>query len=504
MAHELASFDGKPVRTVLAGMIVNNNLLAAVSAIWQPRSTLGASAADLIGSWCVEHFRKHGTAPRTDIRIHLESWDQQHPNHAENASVQALLSAVSDEWQQAEVSEPALFEVATKVINAARQAMIAELASQSGRDNLDKIRKLCQPVKLEAGSIPADGCQMKAVDWLWQGWLARGQMAMLDALPGTGKSTFTADLAARVTRGWRMPPEMYWTRGKNAVGAAVVRKPAPVLMLSSEDLWAETICPRLHAASADLSMIYRPKEEYLSFPRDLCTVRRIVRETGAEMLIIDPILSYVGNSRTDTNLESHVRQFLQPLLEITHEYRLSTILVRHFRKEGSAAIHRGLGSQAWTAVCRHQITMGPVKPDDDSLAIAPGKSNLGPKEAALGFSMEAYTFSLPKGKDRKSPEVISTNRILWSGILEGVTANDLAGAKRASGRPSKMVDVMEAIRQALQDGPMEANLLRGKVVEAEGVSSRTFEEAKKRMGLHSHRRGFGKGGKWFISMNGDG
>src|SRR5215813_1629799 len=47
----------------------------------------------------------------------------------------------------------------------------------------------------------------RAIDWLWYPWLAIGEFTLIDGDPGVAKSTLTIDLAARVSRGWPMPPD---------------------------------------------------------------------------------------------------------------------------------------------------------------------------------------------------------------------------------------------------------------------------------------------------------
>ena len=44
-----------------------------------------------------------------------------------------------------------------------------------------------------------------SVEWLWEPYLARGKLAVLDGDPGTGKSFVTIDIAARLSRGSSMP-----------------------------------------------------------------------------------------------------------------------------------------------------------------------------------------------------------------------------------------------------------------------------------------------------------
>ena len=63
-----------------------------------------------------------------------------------------------------------------------------------------------------------------SVSWLWEPYLARGKLAILDGDPETGKSFVTIDLAARVSLGQPLP------------GAPPAHsEPGAVLLLSAED-----------------------------------------------------------------------------------------------------------------------------------------------------------------------------------------------------------------------------------------------------------------------------
>ena len=81
-----------------------------------------------------------------------------------------------------------------------------------------------------------DHIPVRPIHWLWRPYLACGNLALLDGDPGAGKSLFTADLAARLTRGGRMP-DGSWRRKK-----------ANVLFLNAEDDLDDTLRPRLDAA----------------------------------------------------------------------------------------------------------------------------------------------------------------------------------------------------------------------------------------------------------------
>jgi hypothetical protein len=308
-------------------------------------------------------------------------------------------------------------------------------------------------------------------------------MAILDGLPGEGKPMFGADLATRVSRGWKMPP---FPRGEKGW-----HDPAPCVLVCNEDSWPHTIVPRLTAAEADLTKIVSPGKVLL-FPRDLGHLEGMIRRHQARLLIIDPILSCVGNEKTDTNAESHVRQFLQPLLDLTRKRELVTLLVRHFKKEGASAILRGLGSQAWTAVCRLQHVVG--DPDDSKrVVLANAKNNLGERPASLGYRIEKATVSGPTVKGRR--EQFETARVQWVGEV-AVSADEVAGAGKRRGRPTdKKDEAVEMIKALLAKGKrMDAGVLQDKVCVELGISAKTFRRAKQQAGVKSRKVGKYQGG----------
>jgi predicted ATP-dependent serine protease len=53
--------------------------------------------------------------------------------------------------------------------------------------------------------IAADQEVGARVDWLWEGRLPSGQLAILDGDPGIGKSLMLLDLCARITTGRAFP-----------------------------------------------------------------------------------------------------------------------------------------------------------------------------------------------------------------------------------------------------------------------------------------------------------
>ncbi|SVD48491.1 uncharacterized protein METZ01_LOCUS401345, partial [marine metagenome] len=81
------------------------------------------------------------------------------------------------------------------------------------------------------------------VSWLWEGWLPKGKLVLLDGNPGCGKTTIALDLVARLASGRPLPD-----------GNAV--EPVVSLILNPEDGMDDTIVPRLIAADADLDLVH--------------------------------------------------------------------------------------------------------------------------------------------------------------------------------------------------------------------------------------------------------
>src|SRR5260370_1047226 len=72
---------------------------------------------------------------------------------------------------------------------------------------------------------PAIELTAPALEWLWPGYLATGNLAILDGDPGLGKSLITLDLAPRVTTGRPWPD-----------GTTNPSGPASALLLCDEDV----------------------------------------------------------------------------------------------------------------------------------------------------------------------------------------------------------------------------------------------------------------------------
>lgn len=229
---------------------------------------------------------------------------------------------------------------------------------------------------------PASAVTPRPVRWLWDGRLALGTINLLGGREGIGKSIVECTVAADVTRG-RLPGVYAGT-------------PRAVIIAATEDSWEYTIVPRLMAAGADLSLVFRVDvdtangaDSSLSLPRDLPAVERLILEQGAVVMMLDPILS-----RLDAGLDSHkdgeVRQALEPLVAVAERTGCSVLGLIHVNKSTSSdPLTTLMASRAFAAVARAVLFVMIDPQDEKTRLLGQPKNNLGRSDLpTLAFQIE--------------------------------------------------------------------------------------------------------------------
>jgi hypothetical protein len=199
-----------------------------------------------------------------------------------------------------------------------------------------------------------------------------GALSLLGGREGIGKSTCAYQIVADITRG-TLAGEFY--------GA-----PRAVAVAATEDSWPHTVVPRLMAAGADLDKVFRVDaqtaqdvETGLVLPEDLAGLKLMMKDLGAVLLLLDPLLS-----RLAPNLDSHkdadVRQALEPLVKAAQDCDASVLGIIHVNKSNSTdPLNSLMASRAFGAVAR-SVLFCMVDPDDDTEAkrfLGLPKNNLG-------------------------------------------------------------------------------------------------------------------------------
>jgi putative DNA primase/helicase len=317
------------------------------------------------------------------------------------------------------------------------------------------------------------------IQWLWQGFIPSGRLTGLVGYPGLGKSQVGLNLAAMVSTGRDFP------------GGASNEKAGHVIILSAEDDPADTIVPRLIAASADRNRIRVVKavndgagERPFNLSVDLDRLEREYDLRQVKLLVIDPASSYLGSAKgnhVNRNNGGDVRTILAHLASFAAKHELAVLAVSHLNKSsGASAITRIMGSTEWVAVPR-AVFLVTEEAGTDRRLFLPLKNNLGPDRIGYAFRVE----------NRIVANGIDTSAIVWDHDPVTVTADEAlaAAAKKA---PSAAIDFLQ---QALSDGPMDQTEIVRLGKEA-GYSEKSLRTAREKLGVQPKKEGFGKTGKW--------
>jgi hypothetical protein len=213
-------------------------------------------------------------------------------------------------------------------------------------------------------------------------------------LAGVGKSTFHGWLIAQLTRG-TLPGVHYGT-------------PRKVIICAREDSWERSIVPRLMAAGADRSLIWRAEvtdedqRTKLVLPADNAVLEAEVRRLDIALVSLDPLLSTIDKN-FDSNKGREIREALEPLQNIADETRCVILGNAHFNKtSGGEPLLRITGSAAFGEVCRAALAFAQDK-ETGEYVISQVKNNLG------RLDLPNLTYQLEPSRDPHRRRSVSSN-----------------------------------------------------------------------------------------------
>lgn len=225
--------------------------------------------------------------------------------------------------------------------------------------------------------ISMDQVPIEEVQWLWYPYIPYGKLTIIHGDPGEGKTTLILRLAALLSQGESLPCDDR------------PQEPVKIIYQTAEDGLGDTIKPRLLAGDADCAQIKVIDETEASLTLLDERVEQAISETGARVMILDPVQAYVGTG-VDMNRANEVRTVLAQLSRIAEKYKCAMILVGHLNKaQGTKSQYRGLGSIDFQAAARSVLIVGRVKEKPEVRVMAHEKSSLAPEGEPVAFELSA-------------------------------------------------------------------------------------------------------------------
>ena len=143
----------------------------------------------------------------------------------------------------------------------------------------------------------------QTVEWLWEPYIPFGKVTIVQGNPGEGKTTLALRLCAACTNRKPFP-------------AMAEHEPFNVIYQTAEDGLGDTVKPRLMEADADLDRVLVIDEGKQELSLSDERIERAIRQTGARLIILDPIQAYVGE-KTDMNKANEIHNLKQAAKTLT-------------------------------------------------------------------------------------------------------------------------------------------------------------------------------------------
>ena len=305
---------------------------------------------------------------------------------------------------------------------------------------LEELRGDARPIRKGLVKSFAD-IDEALVEWLWEMYVALGEISLIDGEKGVGKSTAWLDVAARGSRGDAMPGE-----DEPALGAF------NTLILSPENRAKNVIKPRLRAAGANMNRIFAPEDikakrgkvpEMFLLPGSAHLVGDMIVAAKARFLVIDPITAFL-----EPHIQSHndasVRTALAPLALELAKLNCAAGFSRNMNKnQGQEAKYRGSGSAAFANLARIHLVAARL-PDSFN-----GNGEFGLYQADVNLTRrvaQALTFSIEDSNVPLDTNGRMVSRIEWHG-LAGVGIEELDAPRKPGPDPTAQENVADVLEQ---------------------------------------------------------
>ena len=301
--------------------------------------------------------------------------------------------------------------------------------------------------------INMDSVQREEISWLWYPYIPYGKITIVQGDPGEGKTTFVLKLAAELSNG-------------KCFDGGDARTPINIIYQTAEDGLADTVKPRLEDAGADCFKIWVIDDSQQSLSMQDERLEQAVKETGAKLLILDPIQAYLGD-KGDMNRANETRDATKRLAALAERTGCAVVLIGHMNKgSGAKAAYRGIGSIDFFAIARSVLLVARCPDNTQIRAVAQIKNNLAPQGDTVAFRLDQSGFS-------------------WLGEYD-ISVDELLSGFSAEGKGCKAEGFLKELLENNGSYPANDIFIKAKNL---GISKRTLENAKQELGVKSKRVG---------------
>ena len=323
-------------------------------------------------------------------------------------------------------------------------------------------------------------------EWLVPNWIPKGQISLLSADGGVGKTTMVCDIIAGISSGKQclLAPEAY------------TREPQKVLFMTSEDSISAKLKQKLRLAGAAqknvIAIDFKSDKDHLLSDAKFGTAAmdEIIRYYKPALCVFDPIQ---GFTPPDVNMASRnaMRDCLAPLITLGEDIGVTSLIVCHTNKRKGAYGRDRISESSDLWDISRSVLMAGYTNDQNVRYLSNEKNNYTQLQQTMLFSINENGLIVPEGTT-------------WKRDAEFM--QEKAARKTAPARDDCKEFIIDTLKAA--GGSMKTKELEEKA-SLSGYSSITLrrakDELKKDKQVTYFQTGSAKKGDriWYIALVGD-
>ena len=330
-----------------------------------------------------------------------------------------------------------------------------------------------------------DEFEEQEASWLVKDWLPEGQITLLAADGGVGKTTLWCDIAAAISSGKQCILDK----------ESCIREPGMVLIFTTEDSVSKMLKKKLRLAGANMKNIKAldlsqdPDGKILSaLPFGSSELNKVIRAQRPDLCIFDPVQGFL-DPLINMGSRNAMRQALAPLIPLGEETGTSFLIICHSNKrKGAAGRDRIADSADLWDIARSVIMMGYTQ-EQGIRYLSNEKNNYTIPPQTILFGINNGQIEYKGATDKHDRDY----------MLEGIKKNDTTPQ-----RDDCRQFIIDTLKACEDNKISSAELLQA--AKDEGYSKGTFQRAKddmrERGEIISKREGGTKrgSGTWYTCL----
>ena len=329
----------------------------------------------------------------------------------------------------------------------------------------------------------------KPIKWLWKPFIPFGKVTMIQGDTGIGKTHVLIKIMADVSNGLYPP-----TMKADHLLPQVEGEPLKIFYVSIENGIDDTIAPVFDQFGGNRDNVLYQDETQGHFILNGEEIREVVRQTGANVIVIDPWQQFLDDMTSSNNIG--VREMIGDIQNAADETGAAVIFTGNFTKGGGNEAQRGIGGSELSNTLRCILTvarseLGPyIRTVRATKMSLPGKEMTPVAVQMVDEDMRFVDYLDLKDALEDADEELRAQNAAFPEV--GVTEDGESEELTETAKPKSAVDkAVDFLRDILIEGPVESNEVKRRAAEL-GISESSLSRAKKRANVNYIKNGDGR------------